>query len=140
MTELDTTAYTPAHEVEDENEVEQQKEEEAERTRYQISLNQKKEYMLQKTLSTLQQQLRQDKETEIHTKIQEIRELLDQYDSRKYLKMMTYKCRKCDEEFDTKQGAGVHRAMNPNCDRTKPWTKKYDNLEEQFEIVEVTEQ
>lgn len=137
MTELDTTAYTPAHEIEDEPDEE---EEEVERTRFQISLDQKKEYRLQKTLSTLKQQLREDKETQIHSKINEIRDLLNQYDSRKYLKMVTYKCRKCEQEFDTKQGAGVHRAMNPNCDRTKPWTRSYESLEEQFDIVEVTDQ
>jgi len=141
MTDLDTTAYTPAHETEqEETEDEETEEIEVERTRFQIQLDQKKEYRLQKTISTLEQQLREDKNTEIHDKIQEIRELLDQYDSRKYLKMVTYKCRKCEEEFDTKQGAGVHRAMNPNCDRTKPWTRSYDNLEQQFETLEVTDQ
>lgn len=136
MTELDTSAYTPAHETEN-NEEGEQGEQETRRTRFQVPLDQWQEPQLDKAVAELEKQVRDD--TELAQKIQELKNLLNQYDYRKFVDVYIYTCKKCGESFDTKQGAGVHRSTNPNCDRTKPWTRSYDNLEEQFTIEEVEE-
>lgn len=136
MTELDTSAYTPAHEIE-ETEDEQEEDEEEVRTRFQVPLDQSQKPRLDKTLEKLEEILREG--TEAQEKIHEIKSLVNQYDARKFLNVYVYECRKCGELFDTKQGAGVHRSMNPNCDRTEPWTRNYENLEQQFDIQRVEE-
>jgi len=125
MTDLDTSAYTPAHEAEtetteDEGEEEQVEEAEVERTRFQIPLDTSKEENLQKAIQTLEDKIRED--TEFYEQIQELKDLLDHYDARKFLKMYQYECDKCGEVFDTKQGIGVHQKMNPNCNgEDRPW-------------------
>jgi len=142
MTELDTSAYTPAHETENNQEPQDQdeagqEEENDYRTRFQVPLDQWQEPQLDKAVQELEKQVREG--TDLAQKIQEIKDLLNQYDYRKFVDVYIFKCRKCEETFDTKQGAGVHRSMNPNCDRTEPWTRSFDSLEEQFEQIEVEE-
>ena len=137
MTDLDTSAYTPAHETETtENEEEEVEEAEVERTRFQIPLDTSQEENLQKAIDTLEEKIRGG--TEFHEKIQELKNLLDQYDARKFLEMYQYECDKCGEIFDTKQGIGVHHKMNPNCNgEDRPWNtdepsytrRKLDNEE-----------
>jgi len=136
MTELDTSAYTPAHETENNQETQQEERQET-RTRFQVPLDQAQKPRLSKAINELENIIRED--TEASQKIQELKNVLQQYDSRKFLDNYIYECRKCKDTFDTKQGAGVHRAMNPNCDRTKPWTRSYENLEQQFNKIEVEE-
>ena len=121
MTELDTSAYTPAHEVEEDGENDdQEQEEETERTRFQIPLDNAQEKNLLKTINQLEEQVRDD--TQLQEEIQEIRELLENYSAKKFLKMYLYECDKCGEIFDTKQGIGVHQKMNSNCNgEDRPW-------------------
>lgn len=120
MTELDTSAYTPAHEVEEEEENTGETEEEVERTRFQIPLDNAQEENLIKTINQLDEKLRED--TELQENVEDIKQLLEQYSSKKFLKMYLYECDKCGEIFDTKQGIGVHHKMNPNCNNEdRPW-------------------
>lgn len=119
MTDLDTSAYTPAHEAEEQAETEDN-EEETERTRFQIPLDNAQEENLLKTINQLEEQVRDG--TQLQEEINQIRELLDQYSAKKFLKMYLYECDKCGEIFDTKQGIGVHHKMNPNCNgEDRPW-------------------
>jgi len=136
VTELDTSAYTPAHETENNNN-EEETQGEVERTRFQVPLDQWQEPQLDKAVKKLEKQVKDG--TDLAQKIQEIKNLLNQYDYRRFVDVYIYTCNKCGESFDTKQGAGVHRSTNPNCDRTEPWTQEYDSLEEQFTIEEVEE-
>lgn len=117
MTDLDTSAYTPAQEVENE---EQEETVEAERTRFQIPADTAQEDNLRKTLEELKEQVRNN--TEFSEHIEQLEELLENYDTRKFIKMFQYECDRCGETFDKKQGIGVHRKMNPNCnDSNTPW-------------------
>jgi len=118
MTELDTSAYTPAHEAEEETETNDQ--EEVERTRFQIPLDNAQEENLLKTINQLEEKIRDD--TQLQEEIEDIKELLENYSAKKFLKMYLYECDKCGEVFDTKQGIGVHHKMNPNCNgEDRPW-------------------
>lgn len=139
MSDLDTSAYTPAHEAEEQRQPSylEDQEEEEQRTRFEVPLDQAQKPRLDKTIQKLDEILRED--TEAKEKLEELKQVLQQYDSRRFLNNYIYECNKCGESFDTKQGAGVHRAMNPNCDRTEPWTRSFDNLEEQFNKIEVDE-
>lgn len=121
MTDLDTSAYTPAHEAEEaEENTDNETEEETQRSRYQIPLDNAQEENLLKTIDKLEEKIRDD--TDFQEKIDELRELLNNYSSKKFLKMNLYECDKCGEIFDTKQGIGVHQKMNPNCNgEDRPW-------------------
>lgn len=114
-TDLDTSAYTPTHETEDDEE------QEIERTRFQIPLDQGRKKKVENRIDDIREELRED-DNELRQKFNELEELLDQYDIRKFLNVYQYRCDKCDEVFDTKQGIGVHHAMNPNCNgEDRPW-------------------
>jgi len=112
MSELDTSAYSPAQ---------QQEEQEDERTRFQIPADTSQIENLEKTVENLKQKVRTG--TEFSEQIQELEQLLEQYDARKFLKMYVYKCSRCEETFDTKKALGVHQAQNPNCsnENNRPW-------------------
>jgi len=117
MTELDTGAYTPAQEAEEDAETDDQ---ETQRNRFQIQLDNSQEQNLLKTINRLEEQVRDG--TQLQEEIEQIRELLENYSAKKFLKMYLYECDKCGEIFDTKQGIGVHHKMNPNCNgEDRPW-------------------
>jgi len=119
MTDLDTSAYTPAHEVENE-EQEEEEQEYRERTRFEIPADTAQKQNLWDSIDNLKEQVREG--TEFREKLRGLENLLQQYDERKFLKMFQYECDRCGEVFDTKQGIGVHRKMNPNCnDSNTPW-------------------
>lgn len=118
MTELDTSAYTPAQE----NEEETLEEEDVERTRFQIPLDNSRDERMEKHLKNLDEMIRDDNELKEH--INEIKNLLEEYNCKKFLKMYQYRCDRCNQLFDTKQAAGVHKATNPNCNNAdNPWNQ-----------------
>lgn len=119
LTELDTSAYTPASETEEE-ENPQEEPDDGRRTRYQIPADSGQINRLHKQVDELEEQVREG--TEFHSRVQTLQNLLDRFDARKYLKMYVYKCDRCGETFDTKTGIGVHQHSNPNCNgEDRPW-------------------
>lgn len=118
MTNLDTSAYTPAHETEPEQ-GEKEDLPDPERTRFQIPLDQERETNLIKAVKNLEQMVRDD--STLQMEINRIKTLITTFDSRKFLKMYRYECDKCGEIFDTKKSIGEHHSMKPNCDGGQPW-------------------
>jgi len=120
MSDLDTSAYTPAQEAENQEE-NYGEQEEPERTRFQIPLDQGRKRKVTNRIDAIREELREE-DNELRQKFDELEELLDNYDIRKFLRMYIYECDRCGEIFDTKQGIGVHHATNPNCNgEDRPW-------------------
>jgi predicted Zn-ribbon and HTH transcriptional regulator len=55
----------------------------------------------------------------------------------KHLKLRKYKCRKCGEVFDKRQGYNGHYHGRPHCGDVARWVSDYKNAEEQLKLVMV---
>lgn len=120
MSELDTSAYTPANNTSEDND-ETEEEETGSRTRFQIPLDHGKEQRLLNKIQAVKEELR-NSDNEVKQKFDEIQELIENFDTRKYVEMHVYRCDRCGETFDKKQLVGIHHATQPNCgDEEQPW-------------------
>lgn len=118
MSDLDTSAYTPAHETGEENTFTID-------SRYNVPLDQGRKKKILNRLNDIEEELRPEEETSLHNQIQRLKNIVENRDLRKSVKIYIYKCDRCNEIFDTKQGIGVHQRMNRNCNGAdQPWNQE----------------
>jgi len=127
MSELDTSAYTPANQTENEEDEEQEQEYD------EVDPDQ-----VQNFLEHLEYVINNTKDEELVEKGMEVMDdITDEGNAEDNVILKKYQCLKCNKVFPTKQSYRGHYHGKPDCGGTPRWMSDYENWEDQMNIVRV---
>lgn len=130
MSELDTSAYTPAHKTENEEQEEQDEEEEIPVPE---DIN---PYQVTEFLDKIKYVKKHTKVTELENIIEQvIEEIEDNGNVKENMVLKRYQCLKCTDVFTTKKAFKGHYHSSPNCGGMPRWRSEYEDAEDQMNIV-----
>lgn len=132
MSELDTSAYTPAHETENNEETETNEEEDGQEH------DEVDPEQVQTFLDHLEYVINNAKDEELIEKGMEvIDDITDEGNAEDNVILKKYQCLKCNKIFPTRKSYRGHYHGKPDCGETPRWMSDYDDWEDQMNIVRV---